>query len=511
MIARDGNCTSLWQATSIPYHPAFTELPAKRFDVVIVGGGITGISTALLLQEAGKSCMVVEAANLCFGTTGGTTAHLNTLLDTPYATIQNKFSKEAALLVLESTRHAIQFIQDNINRYQIDCNFRNVEACLFAKNEKQEKELGSILETLNEIGLPASYFDRLPIPISFRKAIRVKEQAKFNPVRYVYGLAKAFENAGGLIIENCRVTKVDEKEGLEIHTTKGTVVADDIIYATHIPPGVNLLHLRCIPYRSYAMAVSLLNDNYPDDLVYDMDDPYHYYRSQSIDGRQFLIVGGKDHKTAHEENTVARFLQLESHIRSLFEVESIHSKWSSQFFESADGLPYIGHLPANPEHFYVATGFGGHGMIYSAVAAITLTDMLLNKECKYADLYDPNRIKPIAGFSNFVTHNVDVIKQFAGKFFTGDDLPALADLASGEARIVKYENHKLAIYKDERGTIHALNPTCTHLKCEVNWNSAEKSWDCPCHGARYSYDGKLLTGPADHDLEKINIRLLQRH
>ena len=408
-------------------------------------------------------------------------------------------------------RQAISLIKQNISKYQIDCDFSEADAYLFAKDEKQEKELETILETLNEIGLPASFSSSIPIPDKFRKAIRVNEQAKFNPVRYVHGLAKAFEKAGGVIIEDCRVMNVDQAENLSIKTTKGMVSATDIIYATHIPPGVNLLHLRCIPFRSYAMAVTLTDLNYPEDLIYDMDDPYHYYRSQVIDGRTYLIAGGKDHKTAHEENTEQCFLKLESLIRNLYNVESIHCKWSSQYFEPADGLPYIGHLPANPEHIYVATGFGGNGMTYSNVAAITLRDMLLNKETPYADLFDPNRIKPVAGFYKFVTHNADVIKQYAGNFFSGEKLHELADLATGEARIVKYEKHKLAIYKDDNGTIHALDPTCTHLKCEVKWNTAEKSWDCPCHGTRYSYNGRLLTGPADHDLERINIRFLQDH
>ena len=511
MIARDGNCISLWQATSNSYMPVTEKLPGQLFDVVIVGGGITGISTALRLQEAGKKCIVLEAASLCFGTTGGTTAHLNTLIDVSYKTIQQNFSLKKASLVFEALEKAIDKIHDNIEKYKIDCDFKLADAYLFAKTESQVKELESAFETMAEIGLPISFSETIPIPDSFLKAIKVREQAKFNPVRYVHGLAHAFETAGGVIIENCRVTGVEQNDNLEIATGKGSVRSKDIIYATHIPPGLNLLHLRCIPYRSYAMAVKLQDDKYPIGLSYDMEDPYNYYRSQEIDGQQYLIAGGRDHKTAHEENTDRCFLQLEAHLRKMFKVESIHSKWSSQFFEPADGLPYIGQLPAHPEHFYVATGYGGNGMVYSSVAATLLTDILVNNDTPYMELFDPNRIKPIAGFSNFVTHNADVVKQFAGKFFSGEDLTELVDLAPGEARMVKYEDHKLAMYKDENGKIHAVNPTCTHLKCEVRWNVAEKSWDCPCHGARYSFDGKLLTGPADHDLEEISIRYLQEH
>jgi glycine/D-amino acid oxidase-like deaminating enzyme/nitrite reductase/ring-hydroxylating ferredoxin subunit len=476
--------------------------------VISVGGGITGISTALLLQTAGKKCLVVEAANLCFGTTGGTTAHINTLLDTPYTTISKNFGEENARLVATASKDAIDLIRNNIAVYNLDCGFEEADAFLYAQDEKQEKELADILEATKSAGVDASYSDEIPIDISFRKAIRAKGQAKFNPLPYVYGLASAFERAGGIIIQNCRVTDVEDTELVEVTTTNGVFKTRDLVYATHIPPGINLLHLRCIPYRSYVMAVTLISKNYPAHLAYDMYDPYHYYRTQEVNGQQYLIVGGKDHKTAHEENTEHRFLELESHIREHFDVKEINYRWSSQYYEPADGLPYIGHIPGHPKGIYVATGFGGNGMTYSSVAAITLKEILLNEESKYAGLFNPNRIKPVAGFTNFIKHNADVVKQFAGKWFSGEDLLQLADLALGEAKIVNYNKHKVAIYKDEDGALHAVNPACVHMKCEVKWNSAEKSWDCPCHGARYSYDGGLLNGPASGDLEVIEVKTL---
>src|SRR5262249_515350 len=160
----------------------------------------------------------------------------------------------------------------------------------------------------------------------------------------------------------------------------------------------------------YAMAVRIKENNYPTDLAYDMYDPYHYYRTQKVNGQNFLIVGGEDHKTGQEENTQRPFLRLESHIRKFFQVASVDYKWSSQYFEPVDGLPYIGHLPGYPENIYVATGFGGNGMVYGSVAALTIKEMLLNEHKKYADVFNPNRLKPIAGFTNFLRHNADVAK-----------------------------------------------------------------------------------------------------
>ena len=256
------------------------------------------------------------------------------------------------------------------------------------------------------------------------------------------------------------------------------------------------------------MALTLADSKYPPDLCYDMEDPYHYYRSQQVNKEHYLIAGGKDHKTAHEDNTDSRFLELESHLRDIFKVKEISYQWSSQFFEPADGLPYIGHLPGHPQNVFVATGFGGNGMVYSSVAALVLSEMLTTGKNKYNNIFNPNRVKPVAGFTNFIKHNADVVKQFAGKWFSHEQLDELSSLARDEAKVVEFENQKLAIYKSKEGLIYALNPICTHLKCEVKWNMTEKTWDCPCHGTRYNYDGKVVTGPADQDLEQIEIREL---
>lgn len=506
MIQRDGACVSLWQDNTAPYFAKHVADDTIVYDCIIAGGGITGISTALLLQESGLKCLVLEAANLCFGTTGGTTAHLNTLLDTPYTVIQQNFGKENAQKVAGAVAEAIELIRKNIKAYQIDCGFEETEAYLFAREEDQEKELEEIKTASKEAGLTLSDSEAIPVSIPFKTAIKVEGQAKFNPVQYVYALAEAFEAAGGTIVQECRVTGTEANDPIVVKTTKGDFTTRHLVYATHIPPGVNLLHLRCIPYRTYAMAVTLENNHYPEALSYDMYDPYHYYRTQEVNGQPYLIVGGEDHKTGHEDNTLRCFLQLESHIRKHFKLKEVAYQWSSQYFEPADGLPYIGYLPGQQGNIYVATGYGGNGMTYSSVAALLLKGIILGTKPANEKLFDPNRIKPIAGFTNFVTHNADVVKQFFGKLFSGEKISQLAELAPDEGKMVQYENHKIALYKSKEGALHAVSPVCTHLKCEVQWNTAEKSWDCPCHGARYNYDGKVITGPADIDLEQIEVK-----
>lgn len=508
-MKRDGALTSLWQAGMPEYEARAVDLTGQTFNVVIVGGGVTGVTTALQLQKSGKRCLLIEAQNLCFGTTGGTTAHLNTFFDTGYNKVASAFGEDDAQLLSRAAMSALELYQKNVEEYQIDCGYAQKDGYLYAQDDKQAEELDKIYEASKTAGVDVAYTDRIPVPIDFQKAIVYHEQAQVHATKYVYALAKAFEDEGGVLLQHCRVEGFKDKTNeLEVNTSMGDVKAGALIWATHIPPGINLLHFRCAPYRSYAMAVTLKDGIYPEGLAYDMYDPYHYYRTQEVDGVKYLIVGGEDHKTGHEENTEAPFAKLEAHIRTHFEVEEVKYKWSSQFFEPADGLAYIGHLPGNPEQVLVATGFGGNGMTYSHIAAIIFTELITKGQSMYASLFSPDRLKPVAGFSNFVKENADVIKEFIGKRLSKEKLTELADLAPGEARLVKYEGKSLALYKSEEGVLHAINPVCTHAKCTVGWNSAEKSWDCPCHGARYTIDGEVLTGPAMHQLEVIELKSL---
>ena len=505
-MQRDGALTSLWQY-KMPEYISQTNLTSKDvYDALIVGGGITGITTALLLQKAGKKCILCEAKTIGFGTSGGTTAHLNTLMDTPYYMIEKSFGEDNAQLVAKVARQAINLVMKNIAEYNIDCEFSEQPGYLFSQDKKQSDELQKILEASKKAGCEIQYSDTIPVNIDFDKAVVFQTQAQFHPAKYFYALAKAFEEDGGTLIQSCRVTGVKENDVLTIESTEGKISARQMIYATHIPPGVNLLHFRCAPYRSYAMAIKLKDKKYPDGLVYDMYDPYHYYRTQVVDGEKFLIAGGEDHKTAHEENTEACFTKLESYFRKYFDIEEITFRWSSQYFEPVDGLPYIGHLPGHPDNIFVATGFGGNGITYSQVAALVLSDLIVKGESQYEKLFNPNRIKPVAGFTNFVKESADVVGILAGKWFSSSKIRELGDLAKGEARVVKYEGESVALYKDKDGNFHAVDPACTHIKCVVSWNNAEKTWDCPCHGSRFSMDGEMLTGPARKDLNKVELK-----
>ncbi|ANE51191.1 FAD-dependent oxidoreductase [Flavisolibacter tropicus] len=502
-MKRDGIQTSLWQPSVPDFTSRYTSLPSNRFDVVIVGGGITGVTTGLMLQKAGKNCLIAEKHSLCFGTTGGTTAHLNTFLDTDYHTVKEKFGEENAQRLHMAAEQALQLIKKNIDTYDIECGYSEQEGYLFSQDEKQTDQLNNIYQSSTNAGCNVEWANGIPVPVAFDKAIVYSGQGQFHPTQYVMALARLFEEAGGVVLQNCSVGTTKGEAPLQLETSLGLIEAEHVIYATHIPPGINLLHFRCAPYRSYAMAVTLQDDKYPVGLAYDMQNPYHYFRTQEVSGQKYLIVGGEDHKTAHVTHTEDCFRNLEVYIRKYYNVDKIAYQWSSQYFEPADGLAYIGHLPGNPKNVWVATGFSGNGMTYSHIAAITLSDLIVKGESVYSELFNPNRVKPAAGFANFVKENVDVVKEFIGKRLSQEKLQSLADLAPDEAKVVKYEGESIALYKNESGQIYAVNPVCTHAKCIVDWNSAEKSWDCPCHGARYDVSGQVLTGPAHKGLEVI--------
>ncbi len=501
-ILRDSITASPWQTIGKPEVGAATNL-TEIFDTVIIGAGITGITTALMLQQAGQKCIVLEAGNVGYGTTGGTSAHLNTFFDTTYPQIESDFSKEAAKLVAQTGKEAMGIIKGYIDKYQADCDFECKDGYLYSENERETKELKEILESSAEAGVEVEEASENGVTVPFESVIRFGNQAQFHPMKYLATLAKAFTDMGGIVLENAFVTNRKSKDGLsEVVTDKAQIKGRNVVYATHLPPGITAFSLRCAPYRSYVIGARLKNEQYPGSLTYDMQEPYHYFRTHEIEGQKYLIVGGEDHKTGHD-NPEEAFANLESYLRQYYEVESIDYRWSSQYYVPVDGLPYIGSMAAADEQVYIATGFNGNGMIFGTISGKIISDQILGIENPYSQLYSPSRLKPIAGFSEFVKENADVAWRFVADRFGTEELEAVADLKPGEGKVVEFDGDRLAVYKDAGGKVTALSPVCTHAGCIVNFNAAEKSWDCPCHGGRFDTSGKVLCGPPQKDLEQV--------
>jgi glycine/D-amino acid oxidase-like deaminating enzyme/nitrite reductase/ring-hydroxylating ferredoxin subunit len=507
-MERDGYRKSLWQTTAALRERAAPAWPASGVDVVIVGAGITGLSTALALQQAGRRCAVLEAHRVGFGTTGGTSAHINTLLELPYDRMIDRFGLDKATLVARGAVDACQRTQQWAALYAPDCQWQARDAFLFAQDDEEADTLDGIVEGTQRVGLEAHVVAEIPFPAVFRKAARFPGQAQFHPTRYLQGLAEAFRQAGGLLVEACRVRATEAQEaGVLVSTERGALLAGHVVYATHVPPGVNVLHFRTAPYRSYVLAARLQAAKLlPAGLVYDMVDPYHYYRTEVVDGTPYLIAGGCDHKTGHEEDTAARFRQLEAHVRSLFPVDEVTHHWSSQYYEPTDGLPYIGKLPLADERILVATGYSGNGITYGTLASMVLTDLITTGTSVHEEVFDPGRVSLVAGFSNFVKEAADVVGQLMAAPFPAAALGDLDTLGKGEGRVVRHDGRSVALHRDEGGALHAVDPACSHIKCTVSWNSAERSWDCPCHGSRFSVDGEVLGAPARTPLQRVQLQ-----
>jgi glycine/D-amino acid oxidase-like deaminating enzyme/nitrite reductase/ring-hydroxylating ferredoxin subunit len=504
IIARDGAQQSPWQGGTVKEIPQVFD-PAPVYDALIIGGGITGMTAALLLQNAGKKVVIAEAHTTGFGTTGGTSAHINTFADTTYKEAESAFGKEGAQLFADAVNEGFGLIKANVSTYRIDCDYETKTGYVYAEDEDQAKQLADIYEGAKSVGVPVSYVEQAPTPVAFVKALRFDSQAQFHPLKYLQGLQRAYLAAGGIILENTLIEKLRMENDMHVAESAANLIrAKKVIYATHMPPNINVFNFRCAPYRSYVMAVKLKNGKYPDALIYDMQEPYHYVRAHLIDGQELLIVGGLDHKTAHEDPEKA-FADLEKYIRKYYNVSSIKYQWSSQYYIPVDGLPYVGQLPFAAEGIFCATGYNGNGMMLGSISGKILSDLAGGKANQYAGLFSPSRIKPVDGFMEFVKENADVAYHLVADRFNIHQTDSLKRMQPGTGKVVEVGGKKIAVYRDDQGEIFALSPVCTHAGCIVNWNGAEKSWDCPCHGARYDINGQVLTGPATLSLPKIDL------
>lgn len=497
-MQRDGINKSIWQEIAAPELPP--PVDQARVDVIVVGAGITGLTAGLTLTDAGKSCIIMEANTIGFGTTGGTSAHINTVLDTPYTAIIEQHGLENARTVLASTRKAISIIKENKERYKIDCDFTSCSGFMYAENEDEKKELTEIKDALEQVGISCSEVDEIPVPVPFIFAIEFEEQARFHPTKYLAGLVSAYTSLGGQIRERTIVQHVkEENDVLSVQTADGHVFyADFVLYATHTPPGIQLMNFRVAPYRSYIQVWELVRQiDWPEALVYDMQEPFHYFRTVEQGGKSYLLVGGQDHKTAHHDNEKKNFRELEAYIRNLYAVNTKVYEWSSQYYESQDSLPFIGYYPGRKHRKeLLSTGYGGNGMIFGTLGGFMMADLVLHETTDFQDIYSPSRIGPLSAFRDLLIENYDVVKHFVKDRIFVEEIEELAGLSRGEGKILDYNGKRIGLFKDEQGEMFAVDPVCRHAACIVKWNNTEHSWDCPCHGARYAPDGCLLTGPS---------------
>ncbi len=500
MTPRSRQTRSLWIDTGPVAH--FSEHARDvDVDVAIIGGGITGITAADLLKRAGKRVAVIELHQVGHGETGHTTAHLTEVLDISYQDLIKNFGIEGARLACQSSRKAIQRIEANIQAHQISCQFARVPGWKYTINEDDIDFLEDEADAALKLHVPNSRTFQTPLPFPVERAIRFEHQAQFHPMSYINALARTIPDDHNFIFENTRAIDVEEGDLCKVITDRGTIRARHVIIAANVPV-LNRFFLitKIAAYRTYALAFKVQLNFDANHLFWDSDDPYHYIRSEVINSIPYLIVGGEDHKTGTDDHTEVHFQRLESWCRERFIFDSIDYRWSGQIINPVDGLPFVGRNSLS-ERVFVATGFQGNGMTFGTMAGMLLSDLILEQPNPWTDLYSATRIKPIAGARNYLNENVDFPTHLIGDRLSRVQEKSVESLREHEGRIVRLGGKKVAAYRSPEGELHLLSPVCPHLGCHVNWNEAEKSWDCPCHGSRFDPVGKLLNGPAVTDLQ----------
>ncbi len=493
---------SLWDMTppAKEYPPLDQE---QETDVVVIGGGITGVTAALKLAEAGKKVILLEQHRIGSGTTGGSSAHLTEDLDCGYSTIISNFGLDEAKLVAAASRNAIDHIQQRVEAHGLNCQFERIPGWLVAESEEQVEELDEEHAAAHEAGVDVVMEQSVPLPYSVARGLRFRHQAKFDSLAYVRGLAAEAARRGVRIFENTHVVKVDDGEPCVVHLSSGaTVKATSVFSATHSPNNWLFLNTKLASYRSYIAAfpdVPLANA-----LFWDLSQPYHYLRCATMNGQRYVLVGGEDHKTGTEDEA-HHIQQLVDWARGHLRAGKPAFTWSAQLLESVDGLPYIGRNSAS-KHVYVCTGLSGHGLTLGTAGALLVSDLILGLDSPFASVFSATRIKPIASLVPFVKENVDFPAHLIGDRLTAPPVESIADIGRGEGKVVRVEGRRVAVYRDTENGLHAVSGVCTHMGCLVKFNDLEKTWDCPCHGSRFDVSGDILDGPATKKLEKLEVR-----
>jgi glycine/D-amino acid oxidase-like deaminating enzyme/nitrite reductase/ring-hydroxylating ferredoxin subunit len=499
--------TSHWQKTA--EMPKFPEIKHDHeVDVVVVGAGITGLTAAYLFKKAGHTVAVLERGHCGGFDTANTTAHLTYVTDTPLRKLVDEFKSEAAWLVWEGGRTAIEQIYNIVRSERIACEFEWVTGYYYAgadkADEKERTRLQEEASVANDLGFTADYMES--IPLMKRPGVKFAQQAKFHPLKYLVALAKIINGKGSHIFENSAATEVLKKP-LAVKTEKHRIRCSYVFLATHTPlmgktgmMSAAMFQTKLFLYTSYAIGAQIPKGIAQEASFWDTSEPYHYLRIDSQKDFDYAILGGGDHKTGQNDNPAVPYRMLERLMTEQFPKAKIDAHWSGQVIETPDGLPYMGETAPKQ---YVATGFAGNGMTFGTLGAMMAVDAFAQRKNPWAELFDVNRKSVVTGAWHYLKENKDYPYYYLRDRLAAAQGKSLTALAKGHGKLLELEGEKVAAYRDDRGKVTLCSPVCTHLGCIVGWNGVEKTWDCPCHGSRFSATGDVLTGPAEEPLKKV--------
>jgi len=501
------NTTPYW--TDSADLPKFKTLSRNlKVDVVVVGGGITGITAAYLLKSRGRTVALVERGRCGGGDTGHTTAHLTYVTDTQLSELVKAFGRDHAVAVWDAGRAALMQIDGIIHTEHLACEFDWVIGYLHASLETTDPNQSSMLKEeaslAAQLGFDATYLDA--VPFINRPGVAFEGQAKFHPLRYLAGLLKVIPGDGSHVFEGTEVEEVQDSP-LAVKAGGHTIDTDYVVIATHNPLvgkasmlSASLLQTKLYLYTSYAIGGKVPSGLIPEASFWDTSDPYYYLRIDRGRDHDYLIFGGADHKTGQAEDTRVCFAHLEQALRHLVpEIEVTH-RWSGQVIETQDGLPYIGETA---DHQFAATGFSGNGLTFGTLAGMMACDAALRRQNPWRELFDIRRTT-LSGAWDYLRENSDYPYYLIRDWFAGADGKSLRAVKRGQGKILELDGERVAASRNDEG-LSVVSAVCTHMGCIVDWNEAERTWDCPCHGSRFAASGEVLGGPAETRLKEIEV------
>ena len=493
---------------------ALPEFPALErdidVDVLVVGAGLTGVTTAYLMAQEGVRVALIDRARIASADTARTTAHLTYVTDQRIHELQSKFGDDAARLFWQGGAAAIDAIESIIEETGGDAQFARMPGYLHAPIGKDpERELALLrkdAEVARALGFDATFMDRTPA--GNMPGVQFANQAKFHPRAYIKGLLPVIERSGGQIFENTAFESVEDGDRMIVKANGRTIRCDYLVIATHNPLMgkrgalvAALFQTKLALYTSYVFGARMPKGSMPPGLYWDTQDPYEYSRVEDRQDDQYVIFGGKDVKTGQERDPEDVFNQLEARMREVFPKAQAERRWLGQVVETDDGMPFIGE---SEEREFIATGFCGNGFTLGTLSALMARDRFLKRDNPWFGLLDVRR-KPFHGGAwRYVEENVDYPYYLVRDWLRPAEADNLDAVGKDQGKIVRHGGKKVAAYCDAEGQLTLLSPACTHMKCLVRWNAADRSWDCPCHGSRFGPTGEVMSGPAEEPLPRLH-------
>jgi glycine/D-amino acid oxidase-like deaminating enzyme/nitrite reductase/ring-hydroxylating ferredoxin subunit len=495
---------SVWLATvDRPDYPTLdTDLDV---DLAVVGGGIVGLTTALLARREGARVAVLEARQVGAGTSGNTTGKVTSQHRLIYDSLLHRHGEAKARNYAEANEAGVHETARLADDLGIECDLTWAPSYVWTRHPGRRRKIMAEFEAAQRLGLPVSLTESVELPFPVEAAVGFDDQLHFHAGRYLAGLARGLVEAGGELFERTRVLDVDEQKDFAALTTeRATVRAQQVVLATLLPiryAGGYFAKTR--PTRSYGLALRLREDA-PTGMGISVDSPSRSTRPWLDPGPGGLIVVGNDHETGMQPDTASSYRDLEEWARAAFDVEAVDYRWSSQDFTTPDRIPYVGRAQLTSRTL-VATGFAKWGLSAGTAAAMMITDMLAGRENPWLPAFDATRIGGPRTVAELVKDNLLVGKEFVGGHLGRLKASSVEHLGAGEGGVVEVDGHAVGAYRDPAQNVHAVGITCTHLGCRLSWNNAEASWDCPCHGSRFDVDGTVLDGPAVTPLRRVEV------